>query len=95
MKTGAPVDLDLAALEKVAPALQADRGDMVRGGVMRSRHSAPRHRLDMHRPERLDGDRTLGLAQRRRAPATTQETLLAQEFRRFPGAIGAFQGLQW
>ena len=66
----------------------------MRRGVMRSRHSAPRHRLDMHRQERLDGDRTLGLAQRRRAPATTQETLLAQEFRRFPGAIGAFQGLQ-
>jgi hypothetical protein len=32
MKMGAPVDLNLAALEKIAPAPQADRRDPMRGG---------------------------------------------------------------
>ena len=63
MKMGAPVDLNLAALEKIAPAPQADRRDPMRGGVMCGRRSAPGHRFDVHRPERLNGDRPLRCAQ--------------------------------
>jgi phosphatidylglycerol:prolipoprotein diacylglycerol transferase len=55
MKSGAPVDLNLAALEKIAPAPQADRRDAMRGGAMCSGHSAPGHRFNVHRPERLNG----------------------------------------
>jgi hypothetical protein len=81
MKMGAPVDLNLGALKKIAPAPQAIRRDVMRGGVRRSRHSAPRQRFDVHRPERLNGDRPLRFARRSGASATPQTALLAQKFR--------------
>jgi hypothetical protein len=94
MKMGAPVDINLAALKKIAPAPQAIRRDVMRGGAMRSRHSAPRQRFDMHRPERLNGARPPRFAQRSGASATSQTTLLAQKFRCCARGLRAVDRLQ-
>jgi hypothetical protein len=65
MKMRAPVNLHFAAVEQITPAAQTDKGKIVSVGVMRGAQSAPVLRLDMHRPERLNGDRALRFAQRR------------------------------
>lgn len=73
---------------------QTNHRDVVRGGVMRSSRTAPGHRFDMHRPERLNGDRASRSAQRRRAAATALTPLLAQKFCRFSNGFRAFELLQ-
>lgn len=55
MKVRPPVDLHLARIEKIAPSPQTVRRDAMCRGVPAHAHSAPRHRLDVHRPERLHG----------------------------------------
>ncbi len=49
-----PVDIHLAVVQPVAPFAQRGRRQMQRGGVLPHAHPAPVHRLDVHRPERLD-----------------------------------------
>jgi hypothetical protein len=53
MKACPPVDLDLPGVQQIAPSPQAVRRQSVRGGVVADAQPAPRHRLHMHRPERL------------------------------------------
>ena len=50
-----PVDLHLAVFQPVAPFAQRGRRQMQGGGVLQHAHPAPVHRLDVHRPERLEG----------------------------------------
>ena len=49
-----PVDIHLAVVQPVAPFAQRGRRQMQGGGVLPHAHPAPVHRLDVHRPERLD-----------------------------------------
>ena len=51
----APVDIHLAVVQPVAPFAQRGRRQMQRGGVLPHAHPAPVHRLEVHRPERLEG----------------------------------------
>jgi hypothetical protein len=55
MKQRSPVDYHLAIVQQIAPSQQAEARDAMRRGVLAHAHAAPIHRLDMHRPERLDG----------------------------------------
>ena len=71
----APVDLHLAVIEPVAPFAQTRRRKMQRGGILAHAHSAPVHRLHMHRPERLEGTRARVRAHRI-APSLTPFALL-------------------
>ena len=48
-----PVDVHLAVVQPVTPFAQRRRRQMQGGGVLPHAHSAPVHRLDVHRPERL------------------------------------------
>ena len=50
-----PVDINLAVVQPVAPFAQRGRRQMQRGGVLPHAHPAPVHRLDVHRPVRLEG----------------------------------------
>ena len=50
-----PVDIHLAVVQPVAPFAQRGRRQMQGGGVLPHAHPAPVHRLDVHRPERLEG----------------------------------------
>ena len=50
-----PVDIHLAVVQPVAPFAQRGRRQMQRGGVLPHAHPTPVHRLDVHRPERLEG----------------------------------------
>ena len=53
MKLRSPVNFDLATVDQIAPAAQAElRGFRCRG-IMRERHPAPVQRLHVHSPERL------------------------------------------
>jgi len=49
-----PVDVRLAVVQPVAPFAQRGRRQMQGGGIRPHAHPAPIHRLDVHRPERLD-----------------------------------------
>ena len=49
-----PVYIHLAVVQPVAPFAQIGRRQMQGGGVLPHAHPAPVHRLDVHRPERLD-----------------------------------------
>jgi len=49
-----PVDIHLAVVQPVAPFAQRSRRQTQRSGVLPHAHPAPVHRLDVHRPERLD-----------------------------------------
>lgn len=53
VKMRAPVDCDLAGIQSVTPFAQRMRRQLHRSGVGTDAHSAPIHRLHMHRPERL------------------------------------------
>jgi hypothetical protein len=59
MKPCSPVDRDLFSVEQVTPASQAVRRDLQCSSVVGDSQAAPFQRLDMHCPERLDGDRAL------------------------------------
>ncbi|UCI16730.1 hypothetical protein FJ970_16255 [Mesorhizobium sp. B2-1-8] len=54
MKMRPPVDFDLTLIQSVTPYAQARRRKMQRRGIFANTHAAPVHRLDMHRPVRLD-----------------------------------------
>lgn len=54
MKMRPPVDLHFAVVQPVTPFAQARRRQKQRGGIIAHAHSALGHRLDMHRPERLN-----------------------------------------
>ena len=49
-----PVDVHLAVVQPVAPFTQRGGRQMQCGGVLPHAHPAPVHRLDVHRPERLE-----------------------------------------
>ena len=49
----APVDFNLAVVQPVTPFAQRIGRKRQRSSVFAHAHSAPVHRLDMHRPERL------------------------------------------
>jgi hypothetical protein len=51
----ASVDCHLAGIQPVTPSAQRMRRQLHRSGVGADAHSAPIHRLYMHRPERLHG----------------------------------------
>jgi hypothetical protein len=55
MQARSPVDLQRIGIESSAPGAQAVDRDVVCLGVRLGGQSAPVQRLDMHRPERLDG----------------------------------------
>ena len=80
MNMGSPVDLHLASLEKDAPALQAVHRQVMRLGIGLRTHSAPGHRLDVHRPVRLDGLRS-HVGRQPNTPFTAPlSAFLAQQF---------------
>jgi len=76
------------------PAAQTVRRKIVSAGVMRGAQSAPVERFDMHRPERLNGDRALRFAQRRWPSTVALTTLFAQKFCCFSRGFRAFELLQ-
>src|SRR2546430_16342211 len=53
MKMRTPVDFNLALVQPVAPFAQRIARQTQSSSVFANAHSAPVHRLDMHRPERL------------------------------------------
>jgi hypothetical protein len=53
-----PIDLHLAVIEPVTPSAQTPRREKQRGYIVTHSHPPPVHRLQIHRPERLDGTRT-------------------------------------
>jgi hypothetical protein len=57
MKQGSPVHLLAGIREAIAPDPQRVGRQAERRGVFRVAHAAPVHRLDVHAPERPDGDR--------------------------------------
>ncbi len=100
-----PVDFHLAVVQPVAPFAQRSRRQMQNGGVFAHAHPAPVHRLDMHRPERLEGAialiRAHAKAQTGASPATLFspfKLLLAAQFclifRLFAGRFLAGQMVQ-
>src|SRR5579883_592656 len=80
MKPCAPVDCYLAGLQQIAPASQAGRRDTERRRIMSGSLAAPIQRLDMHRPERLNGARPSGLRQRGVTSVTFSPRLVFQGF---------------
>jgi len=50
-----PIARRLAGVDQITPSRHAVRRDAVRIAVVAHRHSAPSLRLDVHRPERLEG----------------------------------------
>ena len=55
MKMGRSVDLNFPVLESVMPFTQTPRRTRQSSRIFANAHAAPIHRLDMHRPEPLDG----------------------------------------
>ena len=70
MKQRPPVRIGLAILDPVTPFAQAVRRQMEPGRIFPDAQSAPDHRFDMHRPERLNGLTAL-VMRRPFAPALT------------------------
>ncbi len=70
-----PVDCQLVGIDQIAPPLQAKARDPMGLGVRPHAHAGPRHRLDMHRPERLDGTAARAAGQLERPPQTALLTL--------------------
>ena len=94
MKIRAPVNLHFAAVEQITLAAQTDQRKIVSVGAMRGAQSAPVQRFDMHRPERLNGDRALRFAQRRWPSTAALTTLFAQKFCCFSRGFRAFELLE-
>jgi hypothetical protein len=81
MKMRPPVDLHFASVEEIAPSPQAVLRQIGRLGVgCQDTHSAPRHRFDMHRPERLYRLRTRASGRSNAPLTTTLASFLTQKF---------------
>jgi hypothetical protein len=73
-------ELHLAIVQQIAPSQQAEARDAMRRGVLANAHAAPIHRLDMHRPERLDGLASLVFRQPKTPTPPPFAPLLACQF---------------
>ena len=76
VKMRTPVDFSLAIVQPVAPSAQRVGRQRLGGSVFAYAHSAPVHRLHMHRPERLDGTIAHVRADAKSLPAALSQSFL-------------------
>jgi hypothetical protein len=83
MKMGPPVDFHFIGVDQITPPPQAVLRYAKCPGICLHVHSAPSHRFDVHRPERLHGSTALVLRQRTPLLAEPLPTLPSTQFRTY------------
>src|SRR6266702_4992455 len=91
MKVRAPVDFHLVVVDQIAPPPQAVLRYAMCPGIRFHAHSAPSHRFDVHRPERLHGSAALVLRHRTPLLAEPLPTFLSAQFRTYFQGFGVNQ----
>lgn len=81
MNVRPPVDLHLFGCDQIAPSAQAVARDAVCPSIRLQPHAAPIHRLNMHRPVRLNRLRADAGRQPNASLVVTLSSFLAQQFR--------------
>ena len=88
---GPPVDFHFIGVDQITPPPQTVLRYAMCPGICLHVHSAPSHRFDVHRPERLHGSTALVLRQRTPLLAEPLPTFFSAQFRTYFQGFGVNQ----